>query len=171
MEKNISEIIMNPVRLRIAQYLMIHKTGTTKEIKEELSDVPPASLYRHIKTLADAGLIEVTDEKRIRGTIEKTYSLVKNPFPDAGNQDYNGIIQNGLLMLMSSFEKYFSDEHADPQKDMLTMSTSALMLTDEEMIEVLQKFGAIIADAMKNATGEGRKPRQFTIISSPTEVQ
>lgn len=170
MKNNISQIIMNPVRLRITQYLMIHKTGTTKDIKEELSDVPPASLYRHIKTLSDAGLIEAVEEKKIRGTIEKTYSLVKDPFPDADMQDVNALIQNGLLMLMSSFEKYFSDKNADPQKDMLTLSTSALMLTDEEMTEVLKKIGGVIQEAMGKGAGDGRKQRQFTFISSPAEV-
>jgi hypothetical protein len=33
---------------------MIHESGTTAEMKQELTDVPQASLYRHIKLLEKA---------------------------------------------------------------------------------------------------------------------
>ena len=34
------EVVMNPVRQRIFQYLLIHEKGTVKEIKKELQDIP-----------------------------------------------------------------------------------------------------------------------------------
>ena len=33
------EVVMNPVRQRIFQYLLIHEKGTVKEIKKELQDI------------------------------------------------------------------------------------------------------------------------------------
>ena len=42
----LAEIVMNPVRQRIFQYLLLHETGTVKEIRKALPDVPGASLYR-----------------------------------------------------------------------------------------------------------------------------
>ena len=65
-------VVMNPVRQRIVQYLILHGEGTAASIKEELSDIPTASLYRHIRVLYDAGCIEVVRECRKRGTVEKT---------------------------------------------------------------------------------------------------
>ena len=47
----LAEIVMNPVRQRIFQYLLLHETGTVKEIRKALPDVPGASLYRHMKLL------------------------------------------------------------------------------------------------------------------------
>ena len=41
-------VVMNPVRQRIIQYLILHGEGTAKEMQAELSDIPVASLYRHI---------------------------------------------------------------------------------------------------------------------------
>ena len=35
-----AEIVMNPVRQRIFQYLLVHETGTVKEIRTALPDVP-----------------------------------------------------------------------------------------------------------------------------------
>lgn len=42
----LAEIVMNPVRQRIFQYFLLHETGTVKEIRKALPDVPSASLYR-----------------------------------------------------------------------------------------------------------------------------
>ena len=49
----IAEVVMNPVRQRIFQYFLLHGTGTAKDLKKALPDVPNASLYRHIRILAD----------------------------------------------------------------------------------------------------------------------
>ena len=52
----LAEIVMNPVRQRIFQYFLLHETGTVKEVRKALPDVPGASLYRHIKILADSSI-------------------------------------------------------------------------------------------------------------------
>ena len=54
----LAEIVMNPVRQRIFQYLLLHETGTVKEIRKALPDVPGASLYRHMKLLTENGIEE-----------------------------------------------------------------------------------------------------------------
>ena len=74
----LAEIVMNPVRQRIFQYLLLHETGTVKEIRKALPDVPGASLYRHIKLLTESGILTVVGENRIRGTVESIYSLNKS---------------------------------------------------------------------------------------------
>ena len=63
-KQELIQVVMHPLRQRIAQYLALHKTGTVGEMKQELSDIPPATLYRHIKVLLDAGLIHVIEEKK-----------------------------------------------------------------------------------------------------------
>ena len=42
----LAEIVMNPARQRVFQYFLLHETGTVKEIRKALPDVPSASLYR-----------------------------------------------------------------------------------------------------------------------------
>ena len=63
----IAEVVMNPIRQRIFQYFLLHETGTVKELKKALSDIPNASLYRHIKILVDHSILIVVGENRIRG--------------------------------------------------------------------------------------------------------
>lgn len=76
----LAEIVMNPVRQRIFQYLLLHETGTVKEIRKALPDVPGASLYRHMKLLTESGILTVVGENRIRGTVESIYGLNKTPW-------------------------------------------------------------------------------------------
>ena len=169
MRKKHAEVLMNPIRQRILQYLLIHKEGTTSDIKKELNDIPSASLYRHVKVLLEAGYIEVTEEKQIRGTTEKTYGLVENFFGEIDNEDISAIMQTGLLSLMTSFQRYFSKENVEPEKDMLSFTTTTLMLTDEEFAEIFNKIGNILNDAINKKPEKERKPRRLTIISSPNE--
>ncbi|MBR6204206.1 MAG: helix-turn-helix transcriptional regulator [Candidatus Methanomethylophilaceae archaeon] len=51
----LSDILSNPVRLRIVQYLQIHADATSKQISEGLGDVPVPTLYRHIGRLVEKG--------------------------------------------------------------------------------------------------------------------
>lgn len=71
----LAEIAMNPARQRIFQYFLLHETGTVKEIRKALPDIPSASLYRHIKILADSSILMIVGENRIRGTVESVYQL------------------------------------------------------------------------------------------------
>ena len=78
----LAEIVMNPVRQRIFQYLLLHETGTVKEIRKALPDVPGASLYRHMKLLTESGILTVVGENRIRGTVESISRLGSAPPPE-----------------------------------------------------------------------------------------
>lgn len=171
MNKDFMKIIMNPIRQRIVQYLIIHGQGTTKEIGAELSDIPPASLYRHVKVLFDNNCIEIADEKKIRGTIERTWKLAQNPIDPVSPEDIATLFRSGLLSLLGNFETYFLSEDADPQRDLLSLTTSTIMLTDEEFMDMMQKIGNIFNEVIYNQPGDGRKPRRLTFISSPCEKE
>ena len=133
----LAEIVMNPVRQRIFQYLLLHETGTVKEIRKALPDVPGASLYRHMKLLTESGILTVVGENRIRGTVESIYSLNKSALEI---DDDGTVVQTALLGLSASFARYFSGGGADPRRDMLLMTTCTLTLTDEEFTGFLTEI-------------------------------
>lgn len=170
MPQNFMQLVMNPARQRIVQYLLLHGQGTTAEIGKTLQDIPLASLYRHMKTLLEAGCLEVVGENPIRGAVEKTYRLVANPMGEPSQQEVANLFQSGLVSLMATFQEYFATEGCDPQKDGLAFSTSTLMLTDQELMAFLQKLGAVFNEYIGNERAEnGRKARRITLISSPGE--
>lgn len=168
--KDFITLMMNPTRQRIVQYLILNEKGTPKEIQESLNDIPPASLYRHIRALYEGGCLDVAEEKKIRGTVEKTYTLVKQPFGDTPNpEDLPSMFELPLMSLLMSFQRYFKREETDAIRDMLSLSTSTLMLSDEEFMEFFGKIGEVFNQYVGNESAEGRKARRLTIISSPCE--
>ena len=168
MKDNLADVCFNPVRQRILQVILNSKEATTSQILEILSDVPRASLYRHIKILLDAGIIEVVKETPRRGSIEKSYSIAAPTRAGESNEDTNRTIQTALFSLANDFSVYLSDEGNDPQKDMLTVGSATLMLSDREYLDFLSAYSQLIQKHLTNEPSEGRKARKITFISSPT---
>jgi DNA-binding transcriptional ArsR family regulator len=61
-----ADLLLHPVRLRILRAFLGDRALTTTELRTELPDVPPASLYRHVARLADGGVLSVVAERRVR---------------------------------------------------------------------------------------------------------
>ena len=165
----IAEIVMNPVRQRIFQYFLLHETGTVKELKKALPDIPSASLYRHIKILSDSSILTVVGENRIRGTVESVYKLNKDALTiedETGNA-----VQMSLLSICASFARYFSGGKADPKKDMLLLTNCTLMLTDEQFSGFLSEINEVALKYMKAEASADSKMRQITLISAPASGQ
>lgn len=164
---NMAEVIMNPVRQRIIQYLMVHDKGTVKEIKSKLSDVPTPSLYRHVKILVENSVIVVAEENRIRGTVESVYQLNPNALVV---EDEDGMgVQVSLMSICTAFAKYFASGHADPRKDMFMLTSCTLMMTDDEFGTFLKEINELAMKYISQEPTEGCRPRQVTLISSPTQ--
>lgn len=165
----IAEIVMNPVRQRIFQYLLVHETGTVKDIRKALPDIPSASLYRHMKILTDNAVLTVVGENRIRGTVESIYQLNKSAL-EINDADGAGV-QMALLSICASFAKYFAGGHADPRKDMLMLTTCTLTLTDEDFMSFLSEINRLALKYMDIEVRKDSKTRQVTLISVPADGQ
>lgn len=168
-EKNLADVLLNPVRMRIAQYLMLHQPSTTQEIGEHLSDVPKASLYRHLKKMTDCGLLKVVSENRVRGTVERVYALaeMKTEGSKADNEKLRKILQSTMLMLLGEFERYLSRKDADMLRDMFSMQTATLLLSDEEYVQFAKEISQVYARVLDNQPDGKRKMRRVTFIVSP----
>lgn len=169
--RDLGKIIMNPIRQRIVQYLLIHGKASPKEIGKELNDIPTPTLYRHIKVLLEADAICVVEEEQVRGAIQKTYAMNPDMLGDADSEKLNALIQSSLNMLSVSFQTYFAKKNADIKKDMLSFTTSTLALSDEECAEFFQKLNDVVSGYLTNSLTEDRKLRRITLISSPCEEE
>ena len=164
-----AEVVMNPVRQRIFQYFLLHETGTVKELKKALPDVPSASLYRHINILANHSVLMVVAENRIRGTVESVYRLNKDAL--ATEDETGNTVQMSLLGICASFARYFARGNVDPKKDMLLLTNCTLLLTDEEFSAFLSEINEIALKYMQAEVSESSKTRQITLISAPASKQ
>ena len=83
-ETSLADLLHQPVRWRVVQAL-IGRSLTTGQLAELMPDTPTTTLYRHVGVLVNAGVLVVTDERRVRGAVERTYAL-NTAAADADNE-------------------------------------------------------------------------------------
>jgi DNA-binding transcriptional ArsR family regulator len=160
-----ADLILHTVRLRIVQAFLGGRVLTTTQLAAELDDVPPASLYRHVAKLAEAGVLTVTAERRVRGTVERTYELqVKaarigpDEVAEMTVEDYRRGLLAFVAGMLSDFDKWTSrSDDIIPGLDHMGYRMGALWLTDEELTELAQEIGKLVAARMPVPAGPGRK--------------
>ena len=169
MPKDVLDIMLNPTRLRIIQAIAYHGRTTTNEICESISDVPRATLYRHISVLIDANVIHVIDEKKIRGSVERTLSI--NTAELNRQNTSENIPQQALRSFMhiyAKFEKYFNSKTRTAGANLIFFNNTIMPMSDQEFEQFLSELASLF---MKYhfEMADGRKLRDISIISAPPE--
>ncbi len=159
----LSEIITNPVRMKIMQFIQMNGESTTRQICEALPDVPAPTLYRHINYLLKEEVLVVKAERKVRGSLERLLALNEDKVSE--NADIADTAYQFLMTLYGSFQRYSEQENADPVADMLSLRTYMLTLTDESCAHCLQEIREVLR---KYAEPEkGGKSRSLSVISAP----
>ena len=169
--KNMNEIMLNPIRMRIIQELASGQSITATELCEKISDIPRTTMYRHINILIDNNILSVVSEKKIRGSLERTLAL--NIGEISKNNTLENASQNAFGFLMNRYARflnYFSGENPDPAKDKIFLNNSVLMMDDNEFDQFLSELRGLIIKY--NFEGvNGRKARDISVISAPIEKE
>jgi predicted ArsR family transcriptional regulator len=71
-------LLADPLKLQLLQ-AFAESPKTTKQVADELGE-KVTKLYRHVDALHAAGLLGVVEEKKKRGTIERTFRAVAHRF-------------------------------------------------------------------------------------------
>ena len=154
--------------MRIVQVISNHDRTTANEICEKITDVPRTTLYRHISILIDAQIIDVVEERKVRGSVERTLSL--NMSELSKHNTMVNVPQQALRFLMtiySKFEKYFNNKHVQ-RNNKIFFNNTVMMMSDLEFDQFLAELQALLAKYYSEKT-DGRKPRDISIISAPPE--
>jgi Uncharacterized membrane-associated protein/domain len=166
---NLSKLLLNPARLRILQYIEVHGEATTSEVCRSITDIPKATVYKHTKLLEVNGLLRVVKENRVRGAVEKVYSVNREPLmQDAEN--LSQLASGYFLGLMRDIELYLKNKDADVKRDMIFFNTAILYVTDDEYRQLLNRMMPILYEYLELKPSEERKARRLSMISSlPTD--
>ncbi|PPG42044.1 helix-turn-helix domain-containing protein [Pseudoclavibacter sp. RFBA6] len=169
-----SSALFHPIRLRIVQSLLAGDELTPHELHGRLSDVPIATLYRHIKHLLEHELIEVADERRARGASERSYRVsasLANPSSDElrslSSEELMTVFTVFVSGVIRDFDTYVEGEARDLIDDRVSFAQADFWATDEEVdaffASVMEALGKVLA----NQPGEGRRRRALTTITLP----
>lgn len=152
------------------QYLSVHKEATAGILSEHISDVPRTTLYRHINILEKNELLTVISEKKIRGSLEKTYALNIEAYSKENTVENATRNAFGFLMkIYADFDRYFADNQDQPMSeiDHIFLGNVSLMLSDEEFKLFMSELNQVLVKYVSNVQDGSRKQRSISIISSP----
>jgi hypothetical protein len=160
-----ADLLLHPVRLRIVKTFLGDRALTTSQIAAELDDVPTGSLYRHIATLTKAGVLQVVAERRVRGTVEKTYALrmlaaqlQPDEIDSMSIEDHAQAFMAYIAGLLGDFDRYLAHS-PDPGHDGANYRVAAMWLTDAEYDDFLRDLVRVFQPRVANAPAEGRRRR------------
>ncbi len=125
---------------------------TTSDLRRELPDVPPASLYRHVARLVEAGVLNVVSERRVRGAVERTY-----------------VLRVAAASINLDEVQSMSREEFDPVRDGAGYRLAGLWLDDAEFTDFVRDLVRVIGPRLANAPRPGRRRRILGTIMLPGE--
>src|SRR6056297_2739225 len=167
------DLRLHPIRLRIVQTLA-GSSLTPLQLKDRLGDVPQATLYRHLNQLADGGLVEIVEERPIRGTVERTYGLVTSAvslgdeaLESATPEDHFRYFATFVGALLADFSAYLDSSSQALAADRVGYRQVALWLTDDEFDAMTEQMSSAVQDHVDNEPGPGRRRRLLTTVVMP----
>ncbi len=167
-----ADLLLHPVRLRIIKAFLGDRALTTSQLAAELGDVPAGSLYRHVAKLTRAGVLQVVAERRVRGAVERTYTLrllAAQIQPDEAKamtpQDHTHAFLLYVAGLLADFDRYLAAGPPDPVRDFASYRMAGMWLTDAEFVEFLRELVAVFQPRLASAPGPGRRLRlSYTVF-------
>jgi len=169
-----ADLLLHPVRLRIVQAFLGDRALTTTQLSAELSDVPAASLYRHVARLVAAGVLQVVAQRRVRGAVERTYVLrlaAARIGPDEleamSADDYRQMFLAYAAGLLADFDRYLERPELDLVKDGVAFGIEGLWLDDAEFAELMQDLYRVLQPRRANAPKPGRRRRLLASVLLP----
>jgi DNA-binding transcriptional ArsR family regulator len=165
------DLLLHPVRLRILQAFLGDRALTTSELSAELSDIPAASLYRHVARLVDADVLQVVAERRVRGAVERTYVLRMaaarvrlDEIAKMTAEDHRQMFMAFAAGLLADFDRYLSRPHVDLVRDGVAFGIEAVWLDDLEYVEMMREIQTVLLPRRANAPRPGRKRRLIASV-------
>lgn len=177
MDSKVLQGLLNPVRMKILQVAMSKERFTSKEIKEILTDIPQASLYRHINKMVQDQILEVCEENKIRGTVERVMRIKNNPMEQIeqavatnDTEQLKEIFNTFAISLMMDFNNYM-DKPYDLVEDRVGFRYMPLYLSQEECDQFMGEVRSSLSKILDNQPNQERQLRKFSYVFMPVEEQ
>ena len=172
-----ADLLLHPIRLRIVQAFLGDRALTTTALRSELPDVAPASLYRQVARLVEAGVLAVVAERRIRGAVERTYILrtaaaaisaadLAKMTADEHRQAFLAFVAG----LIADFDRYVSRGNVDLVRDGVGYRLMGLWLSDNELTDLSRDMFTVLQPRLANGPKRGRARRILATIVLPGSV-
>ncbi|MFE9579730.1 helix-turn-helix domain-containing protein [Nocardia sp. NPDC006044] len=172
------ELLAHPVRLRIVHALRGGRLLTTAQLCERLPDTSKATVYRHVEMLTAGGILEVAEEERVRGAVQRRYRLHQERAtvdPAAAQSltpdDHRRVFATAMATLLAEFNAYLDRPAADLTRDAVGYRQHAIWLSDDEVLELIEGMRSAILPKLANESTPNRTRYLLSPILFPVEDQ
>jgi DNA-binding transcriptional ArsR family regulator len=170
------EVLAHPVRLRIVHAMRGGRVLTTAALAALVPDVSQAMIYRHVGVLSDAGILEVAEERRVRGAVERVYRLRPDRASiDPGTasslsaDDHRQGFAIAMATLIAEFTAYLDREESDVSADPIGYQQHALWLNPAELVSLVSELRAAILPRLTIPQAPDRARYLLSPILFPSE--
>ena len=164
---------VNPACCRVLMALIDKGRATAGQLQETVSDIPVASLYRYLKQLDEAGVIQVVEEKRVRGAVQRIYA----PRADMGEEGSRLLRENPgptlmamysqfSMQLMHQFAAYCRKGEIDLENDGFSFTVCPVCVSAQELREAMTQIGQVFSGLMRQKMAPGRHLHSIAVITT-----
>ncbi|WP_333736260.1 helix-turn-helix domain-containing protein [Streptomyces sp. IBSBF 2806] len=171
-------LLAHPIRLRVVHALRGGRVLTTGQLCALIPGVSKATVYRHVDLLAAGGILDVADERRVRGAVERLYRLRQDRAGiDAETartltpQDHERAFAAAVAALVAEFGAYLDRDGSDPVDDLVGYRQHAIWLSRDELMGLISAMQAAIAPLLANEPTPERARYLLSPILFPVEQQ
>lgn len=174
---NSLHLLAHPIRLRIVHAMGGGRLLTTAQLCARIPEASKATVYRHIDLLVGGGVLEVAEERRVRGAVERHYRL-RQDRAVIGSEVVRTLTAEGhrqafataMTALLAEFTAYLDRDGADPVADRVGYRQHALWLSPAELEELIGELRAAIAPKLANQPSPERAQYLLSPIHFPLEA-
>lgn len=169
-----ADLLLHPVRLRMLQAFLGDRALTTAQLSAELSDVPAASLYRHVARLVEGGVLQVVAERRVRGAVERTYVLRQAAsrvrlaeIASMETAELRAMFLAFVAGLLGDIDRYLGRGKPDLVRDGAAFGIEGFWLDDTEYAEMMRELYQVLDGRRVNLPRRGRRRRLLASMLLP----
>jgi DNA-binding transcriptional ArsR family regulator len=173
---DVVELLLHPVRTRIVHAMVGGRVLTTADLCARMPDVSQATMYRQVAVLAEAGVLEVESEERIRGPAERRYRLREERTrikAEAGAamslEDHRRGFAIAMGVLLAEFNGYLDRKGADPYRDRVGYRQFVVWLSEPELEALQAQLRTALAAVAEGQPAADRRPYLLSAILFPTD--
>jgi DNA-binding transcriptional ArsR family regulator len=170
------ELLAHPARLRIVHAMRGDRTLTTTQLCTRLPDVSKAMVYRHIDLLTAGGILEIAEEQRVRGAVERHYRLRQDRATidldtavSLSTDGHRRAFAAAVAALIAEFNAYLDRENTNLATDAVGYRQHAIWLNRDELTTMISELRAAIVPHLANPPTPDRTRYLLSPMLFPSE--
>lgn len=167
------DLVLHPVRIRIVMALAGRQLSPA-ELADELGDVPLATLYRHLNRLAQAGILTVVAERKVRNATERVYTLSSGAAftgmeeaAEFSRETHLRYFVSYLLSLLDDYARFVQKAHLPTDLNRVGFQKIPLNLSADEFQQLAQQLNAVIRPYLRQELTGNRQRQVLAFTTLP----